>query len=57
MGSSQVIVCWDEVVGELSVGDHVVVTCPYNTAYGDRGMGPIPAKSDLKFEIEMLKIY
>jgi FK506-binding protein 1 len=51
VGSGQVIVCWDEVVGELSVGDHVIVTCPYHTAYGEGGMGPIPAKSDLKFEI------
>ena len=57
VGKGQVIVCWDEVVNELSVGDHVKVTCPYQTAYGDRGMGPIPAKSDLNFEIEMLKIY
>lgn len=57
VGRSQVIKCWDEVVSHLSVGDHVKVTCPYATAYGDRGVGPIPAKSDLIFEIEMLKIY
>lgn len=57
VGTGQVIQCWDEVVSELSVGDHVTVKCPYETAYGDRGVGPIPAKSDLNFEIEMLKIY
>lgn len=57
VGNSQVIKCWDEVVAHLSVGDHVKVTCPYATAYGDRGVGPIPAKSDLIFEIEMLKIH
>jgi FKBP-type peptidyl-prolyl cis-trans isomerase len=51
VGSGQVIVCWDEVVGELSVGDQVIVTCPYHTAYGDRAVGPIPTKSDLKFHI------
>lgn len=49
------IKCWDEVVANLTLGDHVIVTCPSETAYGKNGAGSvIPPNSDLKFEIEML---
>lgn len=54
VGQQQVITCWDEVVAHLAVGDKVNVVCPSATAYGSRGVGPIPANSDLRFEIEML---
>lgn len=51
VGKKQVITCWDEVVLSMAVGDHVKIKCPYQTAYGERSVGPIPAKSDLLFEI------
>ncbi|KAL4446117.1 hypothetical protein ABPG74_021656 [Tetrahymena malaccensis] len=55
VGRGRVIKCWDEVVARLTLGDHVIVTCPSETAYGKNGAGSvIPPNSDLKFEIEML---
>ena len=55
IGSGQVIQCWDEVGLHLNVGAKVKVTCPSNTAYGSRAVGPIPADSDLIFIIERVK--
>jgi FKBP-type peptidyl-prolyl cis-trans isomerase len=55
IGTGQVIVCWDEVGLHLNVGAKVTVLCPANTAYGSRGVGPIPANSDLIFTIERVK--
>lgn len=55
VGRGRVIKCWDEVVQRLTLGDHVIVTCPSETAYGKNGAGSvIPPNTDLKFEIEML---
>ena len=55
IGSGQVIVCWDEVGLHLNVGAKVRVLCPSATAYGSRGVGPIPANSDLIFTSERVK--
>jgi len=55
VGVGQVIKCWDEVIGRLTIGDHVTVKCPSDLAYGSRGAGGvIPPNADLLFEIEML---
>lgn len=55
VGRGRVIKCWDEVVERLTLGDHVIVTCPSETAYGKQGAGAvIPPNTNLKFEIEML---
>lgn len=49
------IKCWDEVILNLTLGDHVTVICPSDLAYGSRGAGGmIPPNADLEFEIEML---
>jgi FKBP-type peptidyl-prolyl cis-trans isomerase len=40
----------------MTLGDHVIVTCPADRAYGSRGAGAIiKPNSDLEFEIEMLE--
>ena len=57
VGKQQVIRCWDDIVSHMSPGDKVNVICPASTAYGSQAMGPIPANSDLKFEIEMNTFY
>ena len=55
IGVGQVIKCWDEVGVNMEVGQKVKVLCPSDTAYGSRSVGPIPANSDLIFEIERVK--
>lgn len=55
IGSGQVIKCWDEVGLQLTLGNKVRVVCPSDTAYGSRGVGPIPANSDLVFIIERVE--
>ena len=57
LGVGQVIQCWDMSVARLSVGEKIKVICPYSLAYGERGAGGvIPPKSDLIFEMELIKI-
>jgi FKBP-type peptidyl-prolyl cis-trans isomerase FkpA len=53
---NRVIPCWTEGVQKMKVGGKAKLTCPAATAYGDRGVGPIPPNSDLTFEIELLGI-
>jgi FKBP-type peptidyl-prolyl cis-trans isomerase len=55
IGAGQVIKCWDEVGINLEIGAKVQVLCPAATAYGSRGVGPIPANSDLIFIIERVE--
>ena len=57
LGVGQVIQCWDMCVSRLSLGEKIKVVCPYKLAYGERGAGNvIPPKSDLVFEMELIKI-
>ena len=57
LGVGQVIKCWDMSVARLSLGERIKVICPYNLAYGERGAGGvIPPKTDLAFEMELIKI-
>ncbi|WP_322044938.1 FKBP-type peptidyl-prolyl cis-trans isomerase [Paraburkholderia sp. J67] len=53
---NRVIPCWTQGVQTMKVGGKAKLTCPAATAYGDREVGPIPANSDLTFEIELLGI-
>jgi peptidyl-prolyl cis-trans isomerase A (cyclophilin A) len=55
-GVTQVIPGWIEGLQLMPVGSKFEFYIPWNIAYGERGMGPIPAKSDLIFEVELLNI-
>jgi FKBP-type peptidyl-prolyl cis-trans isomerase FkpA len=52
----RVIPCWTQGVQKMKVGGKAKLTCPAATAYGERGIGPIPPNSDLTFEVELVGI-
>jgi FKBP-type peptidyl-prolyl cis-trans isomerase FkpA len=52
----RVIPCWTQGLQKMRVGGKAKLTCPAATAYGDRGVGPIPPNSDLTFYVELVGI-
>lgn len=44
-----------EGLDQMKFGDKLLVFIPYNLGYGEQGGGPIPAKTNLVFEIEMVQ--
>ena len=55
-GVTQVIPGWTEALQMMPVGSKWILYVPYSLAYGDRDGGPIPAYSNLIFEVELLDI-
>lgn len=55
-GLHQVIACWTQGVQKMKVGGTVKLTCPPETAYGSRAVGPIPPNSVLNFEVQLLDV-
>lgn len=53
---AQLISGMKEALTNMRVGDKLYVYIPYHLAYGERQYGPIPAKSNLSFIIEMTGI-
>lgn len=52
-----VIPCWTQGVQKMKVGGKARLTCPADSAYGERGVpGVIPPKSVLTFDVELLAI-
>lgn len=52
-----VIPCWTTGVAQMPVGSTAKLTCPANTAYGNRAVGGvIPPNSVLHFEVQLLDI-
>lgn len=47
---------FSEALQLMKPGDRRICYLPYQLAYGERGKGRIPPKSDLLFEIEMVSV-
>jgi peptidylprolyl isomerase len=56
LGAGQVIKGWDEGVAGMKIGEKRTLHIPYQLAYGENGHGPIPAKADLNFDVELLAV-
>lgn len=54
IGMGKVIKGWDEGIALLNVGDKARLLIPYDLAYGENARGPIPAKANLIFDVEIL---
>ncbi|MDR4989165.1 MAG: FKBP-type peptidyl-prolyl cis-trans isomerase [Bacteroidales bacterium] len=55
LGRGMVIPGWEEALSYLRVGDIARIWIPYALAYGEQGRGPIPPKSNLIFDIEVVE--
>lgn len=53
---SGVIPSWTEGVQKIGVGGKIILYSPPPLAYGDEGQGPIPGRSVLIFEVELVEI-
>jgi len=54
VGKGMVIQGWDEGLQLLRVGDKAQLWIPYQLAYGEQGRGPIPARTNLLFDVEIV---
>lgn len=56
LGVGRVIPGWDEGIGLMSKGEKGILYIPSHLAYGPREAGPIPAFSNLIFEVELVDL-
>lgn len=56
IGMGRVIPGWDEGIMLLKEGEKAELVIPSELAYGARQVGPIPANSVLKFEVELIEV-
>jgi FKBP-type peptidyl-prolyl cis-trans isomerase FkpA len=56
VGAGSVIKGWDEGVRGMKVGGKRTLIVPAEMAFGDKGLGPVPPKSNLIFDIELMDV-
>lgn len=47
LGAGRVIQGWEQGIKDMCIGEKRKLTIPSSLGYGSRGVGPIPANSDL----------
>ena len=54
---TNVVPCFRDGIVKMKVGESAKLTCPPQTAYGERGVpGTIPPNSTLTFEVQLISI-
>lgn len=56
-GTSQVMKGWNIGMTNMKVGGKRMILIPPQLGHGKKRVGPIPANSTLKYEIELLRIF
>lgn len=56
MGVGDLIPGWREALKLMRPGDHWIMKLPPSLAFGDEGRGPIPPKSPIYIEAELVKV-
>ncbi|AHJ96103.1 FKBP-type peptidyl-prolyl cis-trans isomerase [Hymenobacter swuensis] len=56
LGQGKVIQGWDLGFALLPVGSKAILLIPSGLAYGKMAVGPLPAHSVLRFDVEVLKV-
>lgn len=56
VGEGYVIPGWEEVLPKMHEGEKATVVLPYEMAYNDQTVGPIPPYTNLVYDIELLHV-
>lgn len=57
LGQGSVIAGWDKGLVGMTKGSHRRLEIPSKMGYGEQNVGPIPANSDLYFDVELLEVF